>query len=290
MRMQETLSQVSRGRLERLCKAQAGGARLARDAIRVAPGAEGIERLEAHFTGQAFAPHRHDTYAIGITLSGVQRFSYRGERRQCLPGQVHILHPDETHDGAAGTDEGFGYRIVYVDPALVQEALGGLPLPFVADPVADAALLPKHLVSALWAFDQELDELALSELVATLADMLLLASGSAARPASLPLAALLDVRELLAACPATRHRMAELERLSGLDRWSLARQFRAAFGTSPGRFRAMRQLDLVRRLARDGVSLAAASAEAGFSDQSHMTRQFKRAYGRTPGEWAAAVA
>ena len=43
------------------------------------------------------------------------------------------------HDGGAGTDEGFGYRIAYVDPSLIQQALGGKPLPFVADPVLDAA-------------------------------------------------------------------------------------------------------------------------------------------------------
>ena len=49
--------------------------------------------------------------------------------------------------------------------------------------------------------------------------------------------------------------MAELERLADLDRWTLARQFRAAFGTSPGRFRTMRQLDRVRRLlSRRGVA------------------------------------
>jgi hypothetical protein len=34
----------------------------------------------------AFAPHRHDTYAIGITLAGVQTFRYRSEQRHCLPG------------------------------------------------------------------------------------------------------------------------------------------------------------------------------------------------------------
>jgi hypothetical protein len=60
----------------------------------------------------------------------VQTFRYRGETRHCLPGECHILHPDELHDGRAGTPEGFGYRIVYVDPALVQQALGGRALPF----------------------------------------------------------------------------------------------------------------------------------------------------------------
>jgi hypothetical protein len=105
--------------------------------IRTGPGCEGIERLEAWFRGRAFAPHRHDIYAIGVTLAGVQTFRYRGEQRHCLPGQCHILHPDELHDGASGTDDGFAYRIVYIDPSLIQQALGGRPLPFVANPVID---------------------------------------------------------------------------------------------------------------------------------------------------------
>jgi hypothetical protein len=44
------------------------------------------------------------SYAIGITLAGVQVFRYRGERRHCLPGQCHVLHPDEMHDGGAGSE------------------------------------------------------------------------------------------------------------------------------------------------------------------------------------------
>jgi len=83
--------------------------------------------------------------------------------------------------------------------------------------------------------------------------------------------------------------MATLERLAGLDRWSLARQFRAAFGTSPSRFRTLRQLDAVRRLLRRGSSLADAADAAGFADQSHMSRQFKQAYGLTPARWSAAL-
>jgi AraC-like DNA-binding protein len=63
-----------------------------------------------------------------------------------------------------------------------------------------------------------------------------------------------------------RHSIAELEQLAELDRWSLARQFRLAFGTSPSRFRTMRQLDMVRSMIRSGAGLADAALAAGFAD------------------------
>ncbi|MEW9551082.1 AraC family transcriptional regulator [Nonomuraea sp. NPDC050783] len=260
--------------------------------LRFGLGAEGIERLEAALVGEAFATHRHDTYAIGVTLAGVQTFRYRGERRHCLPGEWHLLHPDESHDGAAGTEEGFGYRILYVDPFLVQEALGGGPLPFVADPVVRPSGMHPALLACLRRMDEPLDEFARLEVVLMIAAALRRHSGAAAlsRPGGPPaVAALARVRELIAADPAVRRTVAEFERVSGLDRWTLARQFRAAFGTSPTRFRTMRQLDLVRRALRRGTPLREAALEAGFADQSHMTRMFKRAYGLTPGQWLAAL-
>ena len=68
--------------------------------------------MEAFFFGHGFDPHRHDTYAIGYTLRGVQAFRYRGASRRSTPGDVFVLHPDETHDGRAGSEEGFRYRIL----------------------------------------------------------------------------------------------------------------------------------------------------------------------------------
>ena len=260
------------------------------DRIRNGTGAEGIERMEASFHGRPFAPHRHDTYAIGVTRSGVQSFNFRGQRWHCLPGQCHILHPDETHDGSAGTDEGFSYRMVYLDPALVQDALDGKPLPFVANPVVEAARLSALGVTGVWDIDEDIDELARVDLVASIASLLVNASTEPLKKSGpLVLDRLVQVRERLASAPAVRHPMDELERLAGLDRWALARQFRAAFGTSPSRFRTHRQLDLLRRSVKCGVSLMDAALEAGFSDQSHMSRQFKRAYGLTPARWAAAL-
>ena len=71
--------------------------------------------------------------------------------------------------------------------------------------------------------------------------------------------------------------------MSGRDRWSLSRDFRALFGTSPYRYLTLRRLDQVRRLLLGAISPSEAALIAGFSDQSHMSRQFKQAYGLSPG-------
>src|SRR5258708_13019286 len=128
--MPRTLEGAVADRLERSCSRGA-------DSIRFGAGAPGIERAEVHLSTYAFEPHRHDTYAIGITTAGVQTFGYRGSRRICLPGQLHVLHPAEAHDGAAATEDGFSYRILYIAPELIRAALAGPPLPFAPRPLPD---------------------------------------------------------------------------------------------------------------------------------------------------------
>src|SRR5205807_6199776 len=126
---------------------------------------------------RAYEPHRPDTYAIGITTAGVQTFHCRGSRRICLPGQLHVLHPDEAHDGAAGTDGGFGYRILYIPPELVRDALAGRALPFVADPIQQVAPTAGLIASLLSDIDEPINELSSAEIAVAVADCLVSLSG-----------------------------------------------------------------------------------------------------------------
>lgn len=260
----------------------------ARPSEGVSPGTSvpGIERMEVRLRDTAFSPHRHDTYAIGITLSGVQRFRFRGTTWNGLPGQCHVLHPDELHDGRAGTDEGFSYRMVHIDPALIAPVTRGLP--FVAQPVADLHTFASPADLDIWRHEDDLDSLAQLDLIETVGRWLIRLSTGKEDP-NRPLAtrALLDVRDRIAQDPTWRPSMTDLERLSGLDRWTLARQFRAAFGTSPSRFRTCRQIAHAQRLLNSGLPIAQVATEAGFADQSHLSRHFKRTCGVTPGRWAA---
>lgn len=279
--MPETLVGVDADRLERSCNRR-------RDTIRFGTGALGLERAEVYLSAFAFEPHRHDTYAIAITIAGVQTFRYRGTRRFSLPGQLVILHPDETHDGAAGTDEGFGYRSIYVAPELIRDALGGSPLPFVADPVPKPTPTTRLLAALLADIDEPISDLASVETTAVIADTLRSLSGQRDQTGgAIDSNAVALARDYLAAHAREQTPAATLEQITGVDRFTLTRHFRSAYGTSPDRYRTMRRLDLARQAIESGLPLARAAFAAGFADQSHMTRQFKRTYGLTPARWAA---
>ena len=258
------------------------------DSIRFGPSAYGIERAEVYLSTYAFEPHRHDTYAIGITTAGTQTFRYRGARHICLPGQLHVLHPDEAHDGAAGTDGGFGYRILYIPTELVREALAGRALPFVADPVQQMVPAAGRIASLLSDIDEPINDLSCAEIAVAVADALVALGGyPERRPAAIDVQAVERARDYLAAHAGEQISASVLERIAGADRFTIARHFRWAFGTSPDRYRTLRRVALARAAIESGRSLAHAASEAGFADQSHMTRQFKRTYGLTPGRWKA---
>jgi AraC-like DNA-binding protein len=255
-----------------------------------APDPAGMERIEARFHGSAFELHRHDTYAIGVTLHGVQTFRYLGATRHSLPGQIIVLHPDELHDGGAGTEDGLRYRMLYLEPSLMLDCLGGASLPFVRDGVVTDSAFCATLFSALGPLEQELDELFVDDFLAQLMQSLTRHAGQPAKPiASTAWRAATLARDYLTENLARPVRSGELEAITGLDRYALSRHFRAAFSTSPHRFLVMRRLQRARRMIVAGEPLAQIAIEAGFSDQSHFIRQFKKAFGMTPGRWSSLI-
>ena len=262
------------------------GAKGRRSWIRRSEDACGVERIEAFFDGRGYEMHRHDTYAIGITLTGVQSFQYRGSVRNSPAGSAVVLHPDEMHDGQAGAEGGFRYRTIYVEPAAIQAALQGRPLPFVSEAVSDDPRLLQAARRLLRRVDDPIERFECEDALFDLALALEVASDGFSPTGTriIDYRSAEAVRDYLHTLPA-EVTLAELERLAGRDRWSLSRDFRALFGTSPYRYLVLRRLDAAKAAIRAGQSLVDAAVDAGFSDQSHMTRQFKAAFGLPPARW-----
>lgn len=244
-----------------------------------------IERIEAWFGGHGYDPHRHDTYSIGRTFSGVQSFHYKGSLCHGMPGNTLILHPDELHDGMAGTEAGFRYRMAYVDPALIQQVLGGEPLPYIAGGLSSDLRLYRASESFVQAMDHSLDPLEEQDALFDLAMALRAVAGKPRGRKRLDYRAAARAREFILEHLHLGITLEMLEQASGLERWSLSRDFRVLYGTSPYRFVTLRRLDQLRALILDGFTLVDAALAAGFHDQSHMTRHFTRCYGVPPSRW-----
>lgn len=247
------------------------------------PGA--IERIEAWFGSHGYDPHRHDTYSIGRTLAGVQSFHYKGALRHGMPGNTLVLHPDELHDGMAGTEAGFRYRMAYIDPALIQAALGGQPLPFVPGGLSSDPRLFHASETFVQGVDHPLERLEEQDAVYDLAMALRAVAGKPRGRKRLDYRSAERAKAFILEHLHLDITLEMLERASGREQWSLSRDFRALYGTSPYRFVTLRRLDNVRRLLLDGFTLVDAALAAGFHDQSHMTRHFTRSYGVPPLRW-----
>ena len=232
-----------------------------------------IERFEAFFSGVAFEPHRHDTYAVGRTLAGVHCFNYRGEKRTSLPGNTIVIHPDELHDGEAGTNDGFHYRIMYIEPFALQAVLGGRTLPYIKGGVST----DPRLYAAT--------EFLMNDLQTALANVLSAVAGHKRGRVAYDYNAAEKAREYIHDSLDSHITLDDLALVSGREKWSLSRDFRALYGTSPYRYLTMRRLAFVKRYLTHGYSLSYASVSAGFNDQSHMTNHFKKAFGLTPTQW-----
>ena len=254
---------------------------------------DGVQVLQAWFAGHGFDKHRHDTYAIGLTDVGVQAFDYRGVTEISTPGKIVVLHPDEPHDGRAGTpDDGFGYRIVYVAPARIGEAAraiggGACALPFVRHPVAVNDTVARTIGDAFC----HQEPLAIDDVVLRLAEALLGCrsvvrwerdASSLRRQGDRPGATVPGRRDDPGGSVHRArggHRAHAVRARPAVSHWPSARA-RIAYSL-------LRRLDRARAQLGRSRSLADVALDTGFADQAHFSRMFKAAFGITPARCRA---
>lgn len=251
--------------------------------VRVSEGPR--ECIEGFFYGTAYAPHRHDTYTFALTTHGVQSFNFRGALCHSMPGDAVILHPDELHDGQAGTDEGFGYRSVCISPSEIQNMLQGQSLPFVKAGVSNNRRLITILKLLTSELDTHLDDAEFNDAVFDLARELVMLSGEPADKGSADYASVKQAQEYIDQNVIEGFSLPDLEHETGQTRWQISRDFRSLLGTSPYRYLVMRRLERARDLLIEGHSIADAAYACSFSDQSHFNRHFRKTYGVTPKSW-----
>ncbi len=254
---------------------------------------EGISFFKANFKKFSYDRHTHDEYALGVIEEGVQIFTHKGKSWTAPAGSIITVNPDEVHDGRALSESGYRYRMLYLDPELIQEILkeheGIREKLFFREPRIENSDLAGNL-SRILNHLEKLDcreqleaEALLYPLIAELFSTH--AAGTGSRPMKKSTLSVERTLEYIKSRASSNISLEELADIAGLSRFHFLRVFKEATGCSPHFFQIQKRLQIARQEIIRGSTLRDAALNAGFSDQSHLSRRFKAAFGMTPGQF-----
>lgn len=264
------------------------------DWARFRPGAlAGVIQMNAHFTDHTFERHSHETYSMGVTASGVQTFHCGGTLHASLRGNVILFNPDEPHDGQRGTQEGFGYSMLYVSQQVVDECRdkeAGLDMAaYFRQPVVRDVPMGCALARAISAAGQAQESLRAEELTRNVLVRLLQRYGERRAgeegSKSVGMTRLARIRDYLRGHFGEDITVDVLAREAGLSRVHLTRAFARQFGVPPHIYLNAVRIERAQSAMLAGQGLAEVAAACGFADQSHFSRRFKGSVGLSPGAW-----
>lgn len=238
-----------------------------------------------------FPRHSHDQFGIGLMERGGQvSWSGAGTVR-ALPGDIIMVNPDEIHDGASVDGAPRKWKILYFDPAVIQQEAGEdfvgrteVVRPVASDPMLSSSVL--ELFECLAAGNGEALEQE-EKLVRTLI-RLFQRHGNAKFLTSQNAPSIREAVERINADPTSSPSLKDLASLTGVSRFQLLREFSRRMGITPHAYLIQRRVVLAQQLLRNGQTLTEVALGSGFSDQSHFSRVFVRQVGVTPGRYRAA--
>ncbi len=255
---------------------------------------EGVSLLKARFFHFEYRKHTHDGFAVGVIENGTQRFNHKGSSHIAPRGSIITVNPDEVHDGRAAADDGYQYRVAYIDMELIEEILRDLNgikrgLSYFTRPVNFDTKTAIELHEALLMLEGPENNLLESQ--GRFMHVLSRLFRQYGNPRKTPFNTRKQddvVRRASEFIYSSAHKNISLEDIAhevGVSRFHLLRIFKAACGLPPHAYLIQRRLMLARTAIENGSSLVEAAVSSGFSDQSHLTRRFKTAFGVTPGQY-----
>ena len=254
------------------------------------PARAGVELYRAHIVRYAFDPHTHEAFGLGAIESGVERFRYRGGDHLAPAHTLVLMNPDELHTGRAETEQGWSYRMVYLDAAVLEEVTGErgwwFAQPAVHDPLR--AQQASRCLAAMWdAPDALAGDSALFELLQLLrphARVGVPGVASSGMAADTSLARALALMQDEYASEMTLERLA---REASLSPFHFLRRFKQRYHATPHQMLMALRLFRAKQQLAAGDRPADVAAAVGLVDQAHLTRRFARMYGVTPARYQA---
>lgn len=251
-------------------------------------GLPGVELYHAHISRYAFEPHTHEAFGIGTIDAGAERFRYRGVQHVAPARSLVLMNPDELHTGESASEDGWQYRMIYIDPQQL-EAITGERGWWFTDAVRfdpQRAVQLSRLLAALWHTREPLER---DGMLQSLLDLLRPHARMGNKSRDEPAHRFDIVKSFLRENLSSPVTLANLAALVSLSPYHFQRQFKAQFHVTPHQMLMAFRLFRAKELLTLGVSAAEVALAVGLTDQAHLTKTFAWRYGITPGRYQKQV-
>lgn len=247
-------------------------------------------KIEAyHFEGvmQKFPNHFHEYYVIGLVESGRRFLTCKNMEYTINAGDLLLFNPLDNHACEQVDNQALDWRCLNIKKDVMRHVAGEITgtdyLPvFTSTVVCQSDMIPvlKDLHDMIMNESKDFNK---EETFYFLIEQLI---ADYTKPVTETLARI--SREIQAACDYMESNytetitLAELSKVSGLNKYTLLRNFTMQRGITPYQYLSTIRVNKARRLLEAGVSPIEAALQSGFTDQSHFTRFFKTFIGLTP--------
>ena len=250
-----------------------------------------IELITSANLQHHFPRHFHETFPFGVVESGALGFHYRGERITAWKGTINLANPGEVHDGFPLSQDGWQYRMFYLDCRFVDEIMkqnkpaAGFPW------FSSGVLQNSHLAKQITQLHQDIQSGRLSQLAIETRLFLLLEQMiqqyAQIHPKEKPQKK--SPQKLQAVCELMRESchvplsLKSLAEFCGFSAGYFIRAFRTFTGMTPHQYQLVCRLECAKKQLGQHQAISQIAQDFGFFDQSHFTHVFKQYYGYTPG-------
>ncbi len=226
----------------------------------------------------AYKPHVHNELSLGYILEGSTDLTLNDRIIHYRSGDGVIIPPLMTHRCAPNNINHWTYIMLFLDPGYYSG-------------VVSFSQAKKLTGNQAWKLKGFIQQLLIEKVPNTLENILidlLLELGekstteTAATNTSIIIKTIHDyilnhVREDIT--------LDKLQQISGLNKFSINRNFKKQYITTPAAYHLQYRVAEAKRLLNKGVDVFNICEELRFYDQAHLIREFKKMYGITPGAY-----
>ena len=226
----------------------------------------------------AYKPHVHHELSLGYIIEGTTDLTLNDRTIHYESGDGVIIPPLMTHRCAPNDIHHWAYVMLFVDPGYYGDLVS----------FSQAEKLIDHEVSKLVGFIEHLLTEKNSDTLENILIDLLLEFGEKGI-AETRVANISDIvktiHDYILNHVKDEISLDKLQQISGLNKFSIIRNFKKLYMTTPAAYHLQCRVAEAKRLLSKGADAFDICEELRFYDQAHLIREFKKMYGVTPGTY-----